>query len=413
MVKIAILEPDPRVCGPSSWAYHLRAGFRALGHTCDVVTSTKSGRARKGWGTPGWGNKWWSEAPDKCVRDNVLGHLLADQDLIILPEPKSPAVDREAVKAGVVPVYVSALLACGKPFVTALHGNNYEVEDAPFLRHLLGAPNFVGKLIIHSRRSWESGFEVMSTPGFEVPLPYTARLPITAPYPTGRTVGTTGRFIFNKGPQVLAFAGRYLDPSTTIELWGSAAAGLGASITFTCYEGLLPFASNYKRYGDQEAKKDDPRVTEHGNTIRPFHWDVRLQDAALVRYLGNYTDPVATCGRLTVHVNLTGWKYSGGLVEYSTLEAMDAGSLCIMPEHVSDSRYKAMTIDLTNPPGGVATTLKSDALLHTVAADVDELLAADASFPEWRADTVRHNRAQLRAISDPAIIADRILQEVA
>ena len=190
-------------------------------------------------------------------------------------------------------------------------------------------------------------------------------------------------------------------------------AGLGTSATYDCYKVLLPDAAAYKRYGDQEEKlaKGDPNVTEHGNTIRPFHWDVRLTNGVLVRYLGNYVDPVGVASRLGVHVNLTGYKYSGGLVEFSTLEAMDAGSLCVTPNHVSDDRYRTSRVGVTDPPGTLKAAEKIPDVIHDVAARIDSVSAFAATNAPGHAEIVQHNREMLRQISDPAMIAARILEE--
>ena len=410
-MKIAIYEPDPRVCGPLSWAGHLRYGFEQLGHDVKQISSTKSGRTRKGWGTPGWGGHWWSSGPDIVTKDADLGKALADFDLIVLPEPKSPAEDKLAVKEKRWPVYYLALWEAKTPFVTALHGNDYTQKNSPFMEHLLALPNFVGKLMSHSERSRASNPFFENVPYFSVPLPYKPAKEIGDDFPVNRTVGTTGRFMFNKGCHIVAMGAKHLHPETTVELWGSSSTGLGTNTTFAVYEALLDDASAYKRYGDQEEKRAAgyANVTEHGNTIRPYHWDVRLSNGALVRYLGNYTDPVGVSARLGVHVNLTGFKYSGGLVEFSTLEAMDAGSLCITPGHVSDDRYRTSRVDITNPPGSIKSTQKDLGLVEDIAKIVGSV--SDYAVTGAQREIVEHNREQIRAISDPTTIAARILDE--
>lgn len=410
-MKIAIYEPDPRVCGPLSWAGHLRYGFEALGHEVKQVSSTKSGRKRKGWGTPAWGGHWWSSGPDIVCKDDDLGDVLAKFDFIVLPEPKSPAEDKMAVKEKRWPVYYLALWKAKTPFVTALHGNDYTPKNSPFMEHVFQLPNFVGKLMSHSDRSRSSNPLVEAMPYFSVPLPYRPVKEISDDFPVNRTVGTTGRFMFNKGCHIVAMGAKYLNPDTTVELWGSSSTGLGTNTTFATYEAILEDAAHYKRYGDQDEKRaaGDPNVTEHGNTIRPFLWDVRLNQGQLVRYLGNYTDPVGIASRLGTHVNLTGLKYSGGLVEFSTLEAMDAGSLCITPDHVSDSRYRTSRVQLVNPPGSIKSTQKDLSVVENVAATV----AAVSEYASTGAqqEIVEHNRTMIREISDPVKIATQVLEE--
>jgi hypothetical protein len=412
-MKIAMYEPDPRVCGPLSWAGHLRAGFEALGHEVKQVSSTKSGRRRKGWGTPGWGGHWWSSGPDIVCKDANLGKVLAEFDFIVLPEPKSPAEDKQAVKEKRWPLYYLALWEAKTPFVTALHGNDYNSKTAPFMEHILALPGFTGKLMSHSERSRRSDPFVESIPYFSVPLPYSPRVEIGDEFPANTTVGTTGRFMFNKGSHLVAMAGNQLRSDAIVEIWGSCSTGLGTNATFAVYEAMLEHAAQYKRYGDQDAKRAAgyEKVTEHGNTIRPYHWDIRTHGGALVRYLGNYTDPIATASRLGVHVNLTGFKYSGGLVEFSTLEAMDAGSLCITPDHVSDDRFRTSRIGVLNPPGSVGSTKKNPEIVDQVAQAIIPLQEFAVSGSRAHREIVEHNREQIREISDPAKIAAQVLEE--
>lgn len=413
-MRIAILDADPRICGPMSWMRHLASGFRELGHDVSVIASTKSGRQRTSWGQVKWGGHWSAFTPELTVKDDQLAETLSSFDLVVLPEPKVPLLDKAALKTGDVPLYAKVLFSLGKPFVFALHGNDYDDESAPFLEFLASSPWFSG-MISHSSRSTKSldselQYHFYPTPS---PLPYEPKRKINARREYTATVGTTGRFMFNKGSHVVALAGQFLEPTNaTVELWGSAAAGLGCSTTFGTYESLLPYAEKYIRHGDQEEKKGQPNVTEHGNIIRPYLWDVRLKSGQLVRYLGNYTDAVGVGERLAVHVNLTGYKYSGGLVEYTTLEAMDAGSICITTEHVSDDRFQTLRINLLNPPGSPPTAAKNTELLHEVAKNINGALAfALHGDSDTRQMFVEANREAIREVNSPRKVAETFLQK--
>lgn len=413
-MRIAILDADPRICGPMVWMRHLMAGFSELGHEVAVVSSTKSGRARSSWGEAKWGGHWSVYAPSIVVRDDDLGETLSGFDLIVLPEPKVPAIDKEAMKNETTPVYLSALYGSGKPFIFALHGNDYDEKSAPFLNSLVAAPNFCRRIISHSQRSTVTVNPdiLYHYPVIDSALPYHPQRSVNAQREYTATVGTTGRFMFNKGVHVVGLAASLLEPpGVTVELWGSDSTGLGASRSFALYEGLLDNAEKYARYGDQEEKKDDPKVTEHGNIIRPYLWDIRLSSGQLVRYLGNYTDPVRVCDRLAVHVNLTGFKYSGGLVEYSTLEALDSGAICITPNHVSDDRFQTLRIDVENPPGGIATAKKSTQLLEDLAKNINGALAfAMNGDPTVRQASIEHNREAIREVNSAKKVAKTFLE---
>ena len=131
-----------------------------------------------------------------------------------------------------------------------------------------------------------------------------------------------------------------------------------------------------------------------------------------MRYLGNYTDPVGVAARLSVHVNLTGFKYSGGLVEFSTLEAMDAGSMCITPSHVSDGRYRTKVIDIANPPGAMKSSLAATDVMKSVGESISQIQQfAVHGDAETRRGIVEHNRECIRTINSPSLIAQRIFEE--
>ncbi len=436
-MRIAIFEPDPRVCGPSSWAYHLRDGYRILGHEADVVTATKSGKSHAHFGNVKPGGKWWSVAPDAVGKHDSMHHLLDTYDFIILPEPKSPLADKTTAKENVtvdekwdayfaqegadqtlerkgkkIPWYVESLAKTSTPFTTALHGNVYAGRYAPFAQTILELPNFCGKLIVHSDYSWHSDPFIESVPGFKSVLPFKMRHAIDDPFPRGgRTAGITGRFMFNKGSHVAGLAGIHLDPSVTVEIWGSCSAGRGPSLTYNLYEELKPLAGkNYKRYHNSDMTH--PKASEDGNIVQPFPYDVRPEGGALVRYLGNYTDPVAVCERLNVHIDLTGKKYSGGLTEFVTMEAMDAGSICITPPHVSSPDYRTYVLEgFTDPPGSVTTALKKpDVTMMTVDAVNKCLEWNDRPEGEHR-ELVEFNRESLQKNASPDVIGQRILDE--
>lgn len=411
-MRVAVLDADPRICGPLHWARHLRTGFESRGDTCEVVSSTKSGRPRSSWGTPKWGGQWSTYAPDSVVKDADLADKLNEYDLIVLPEPKVPAIDKQALKAGAYPAYARALIETGTPWLTALHGNNYRDKDAPFMAPMFESRSFTGTVISHSQRSIANSDLPAGVVVVPLPLPYAPQRDVTSDLPSApSSVGTTGRVMFNKGTHVVALAATEIrDEALEVELWGAATMGLSANVTFSIYESLLPHAERYARYGDQEEKRaaGHPGVTEHGNTIRPFLWDVRLTSGPVVRYLGNYVDPVETSARLRVHVNLTSSKYSGGLVEYSTLEALDAGCLCVTPEHVSSDVFITRRVPISAPPGTIASTLKNWDVVTGMAAVISETLR-ESNDEVHRREVVQHNRQALRRVNDPRAIADVVV----
>lgn len=418
-MKIAIYEPDPRVCGPSAWVGHMRTGFSRLGHEVHTVAATKSGRVHSHWGNVKPGGKWWSTTPDVVVRMDELHNEFDKYDLILLPEPKVPLADKDARKAreagdeNALPFYIQALSKTKTPFTTALHGNPYNDSNSPFAGEVLALPNFTGTIIGHTAPLRTVSDVIAQYPQVDIPLPYTTRVDVDAPFPVNRTVGITGRFMFNKGSHVLGLAGQYLPPDVTVEIWGSCSTGRGPSLTFNLYEVLKPLAGmNYKRYHNGKGQ-DHPKANEDGNIVQPFPFDVRPEGGALVRYLGNYTDAVATCGRFMVHTNLTADRYTSGM-EFSTMEALDAGSLCITQDNVSsDPAYRTLVMHgWTGPAGSVKTAFEKKAdETKQVAEKVMEVFDYFSVNPKVHEEVVRHNRQALRNTCAPELVASRVLNE--
>lgn len=418
-MRVAIFEPDPRVCGPSSWVGHMKTGFQRLGHDVATVSATKSGKTHSHWGNVKPGGKWWNVAPDVVTRMDALHYEFDRYDLILLPEPKVPLADKLAKKdresgkdPNALPFYIEALSRTRTPFTTALHGNPYTDSNSPFAGEVLSLPNFTGTIIGHTAPLRTVSEAIAKYPQVDIPLPYTTRVDVDAPYPVNRTVGITGRFMFNKGSHVLGLAGQYLPPDVTVEIWGSCSTGRGPNLTFNLYEVLKPLSNGkYKRYHNSDM--NHPKANEDGNIVQPFPFDVRPEGGALVRYLGNYTDAVAVCSRLMVHTNLTADRYTSGM-EFSTMEALDAGSLCITQDNVStDPAYRTMCMKgWTGPAGSVKTAFeKKPEETKQVAEAVMQVFDYFSSNPEVHRDVVRHNRQALRDTCAPEIVVKRVLEE--
>lgn len=413
-MKVAIFEPDPRVCGPLTWAGHMKAGFTAIGVQLDTVSATKSGRNPSHWGNVKTGGKWWATRPDRISRMDQVHHILDEYDLIILPEPKSPLADKLAIKAddGSIPWYVEALQRTRTPFTTALHGNPYTEKNSPFADFIVGLDNFTGAIIAHTAPLRTVTPAIGAMKNVQMELPYAPRNPVDAPFPRGKTVGSTGRFMFNKGSHVVGLSGAYLPPDVTVEVWGSCSVGRGPNLTYNLYEAIKPWAEpgQAKRYHNSDGSH--PKATEDGNIVQPFLYDVRIKDHALVRYLGNYVDPLKVAARLTVHVNLTSSKYTSGM-EFSTLEALDAGSLCITPPHCSQPEmYRTLVIDPWKAPAGsVTSALKTMDQTYRVSQTIEKALGFLDLPEEQHRAVVESNREALRKYPNPATIAQMILDE--
>jgi hypothetical protein len=402
-MRVAILEVEPRVCGPTSWAFRLRYGFQQLGHECHVVSYTKSGKTRTSWGKPIPGGRWWSEAPDVVVKEMHLLQTLDTYDMVVLPEIKVPLHDKQALKLedGSLPLYVDVLRKTKARWTTALHGSFYPPKDTPFLEQLLDSPTRGASLVTMSDASVESNSMFEKVGWIKGPMPYIPRCAIDLPPTNDWTVGTSGRFIYNKGQPLVALAGTVLPEHVTVEVWGSCAVGRGPSPTYIVFEILRDhYGAKVKRY----ANPDPVMQREDGNIVTPFPWDARLEGHALIRYLGNYTDPVATARRFRVHANLTAYNFARGLVEYSTLEAVDAGSLCIVPQHLSDPQFRMLVLDWYkgSPTQKRLELDEGKELIAKVGAAFETCLNIDDAT---RFEIVKHNREVLRTRNDPRATA--------
>lgn len=411
-MKIAIFEPEPGVKGPTAWAFRLRYGFKQLGHECDVVSFTKSGKARTSWGQPRPGGRWWSEAPDVVVKTAHLVDTLDKYDMVVLPEIKVPLHDKQAIKKGesALPEYVDALIRTKTKWTTALHGSFYPERDIPFVAKLLESPSRGTKLVTMSEESAKySNDTFASMQWIKAQMPYIPQFDIDAPIPNDRIVGTSGRFIYNKGQPLVALAGVYLPQDVTVEIWGSCSVGLGPSPTYIVYEILKEhFKAQVVRY----AKNVNPEKfngSMDGNIVTPYPWDARVSGKALIRYLGNYTDSAAIASRFRVHMNLTAHAFARGLVEYSSLEAADAGAMCVVPEHLSDPQFRMMVLDwYTKSP--TQTRLVQDEGIELIKKVADAFMTCLEISDDERVEIARHNREVLRTRNDPRKTAEAMIE---
>lgn len=411
-MKIAVFEPEPGVKGPTAWAFRIRHGFQQLGHQADVVSFTKSGKSRTSWGMPRPGGRWWNEAPDVVVKTSQLVETLDSYDMAVLPEIKVPLHDKDALKKGedALPDYVDALRRTKTRWTTALHGSFYPEKDIPFVKKLLESPSRGTKLVTMSEDSAKLSNDTFSSMEWiKATLPYIPKFDVDAPITNDWVVGTSGRFIYNKGQPLVALAGAFLPEDITVEIWGSCSVGLGPSPTYIVYEILKEhFKAQVVRYA-KNVNPDKFNGSMDGNIVTPYPWDARVPGKALIRYLGNYTDSAAIASRFRVHMNLTAHAFARGLVEYSTLEAADAGAMCIVPGHLSDPSFRMMVLDwYTKSP--TQTRLVQDEGIELIKKIADAFTTCLAIPDNERIEIARHNREMLRVVNCPKKTAEALIE---
>jgi hypothetical protein len=413
-MKIAIYEPEPRVCGPMASAFHLQWGFRSLAHQCDVVSFTKSGKSRIAWAPDGmrWGVHWWRQAPDVVAKYKDSAEVLDSYDAVILTDARTAMQDK-AAKAGRsflgdTPDYISVLASTKKPFTFALHGNMYPPSELQYTPQMLELPNFAGRAITYSLESINAGFEVWSpavSSWIHSPLPFHLSSPLDAPATNADPiVGITGRYVPNKGHHALALASAYKGyPKVKTELWGSCSIGAGPSMSFQTYEYMTQqMGLPGERFGN------DIGSGHGGDLLRGYPWEVKRPDGHYVSYMGGYPDAASLCKRLMVHVDLTSSNFSGGLVEFSQLEAIDAG--CNMVALKTVWHDDLIGTVLPEVPAWKSekklwTTPEGNAMLASVANGITTSLADDQ-----RDEHAVHNRRAVARINNPAIVAERFLR---
>jgi hypothetical protein len=176
--------------------------------------------------------------------------------------------------------------------------------------------------IVATNRTWAEaiGFECVELPY----LPYTRRHP--TPVQLEPVVVMTSRVTNTKGQTALAAVLR----DVPLYLAGEPGFSWGKVLWWWLHTGRdRPLGQSWRGRPPYSQLAVPPWTVEN------------------VTYLGPYDDPfeVFTQTRAAVHVNLTSEGYNSGHLEYVTLEALDAGLRCVVPEH--------QVRGLAYPPGTV------------------------------------------------------------
>ena len=419
MTRVAILEPDPRICGAVTWALHVKPGLQRMGFEVEIVSPTKSGKAPNRWGVdprPDHGARWSNWVPDAIPRHDAAAAYLREFDFVILPEPKSSGPDKEAIKAKEKPPYIGWLEKCGRPFITALMGPQYGPQwHCDFMPDLFALPNFV-PVIATSQRAFADTNPALQDPRIryvEHPLPYQPVHPVDAARGDFPIVGFTGRMMPNLGPQLLAAAASQID-AASVELWGSASVGLGANATYVLWKFMIENGwvgerlahrlncTNCKRNYDGARMPPGGIVCECGfrmnGEIRPSAWWVQ-KDGRQVSYFGAYVSEVETCARFNVHVDLTGHDYTWGLEKYTSLEAIDAGCIPVLPDHLNINGFAVKHVAIENPKS--ITRIERDQANEQLSAVTQACNDALHLSPADRLAAIAYNRQHLIDTNDP------------
>lgn len=415
-MRIAIYEPQPRICGPCTWASQLRWGARQDGHDCDVVTFMKSGRPRLKWGRVLRENGSDDSCvllPDRCERLDHAGEVLDEYDLIILTDVKVPLHDKTAMKRGELPEYIEVLSGTITPFVGSLHETKYyeehevpkgmtAVSGSPFIGELLDLPNFCGKLLTPSRDFVQHCERLRRvTEGPVITSPYRPRhtvdeLRALLPDKTERTLCMLSRSLPSKHWHVITEAAiASLLDGWRVTLAGACNATLSPSYTFELYERLT--AVGYD--GDRR-----------GGVCNTTSWTASLGPRADIFYYGAYADPMEGARWSRVHVSLSDCKYSGGLNEFTTMESVDCGCAPVItqpfvPHAGTSAEYTVMSRGFTGL--SMPTLIKREDALDILEDVRDAVVTA---HDRWCEDLVIHNLETITREHDPRLVLRRLVE---
>lgn len=402
-MKIAIYEPESMLGGLLTWALHLKTGLVRLGHEAEIITFTRSGKPYAAWTRPTGGLKRRPSPYDRVYKYADAAGAVNSYDGIILNNPVSYLHDRAAQRGTsaidpYMPDYLSVLRrSVGTPVTVAVHCSTYSEKDTPYLAHLRGLPALTSTVVDHSGPG--SGTVRALCPDWTpiaVPLPYEPR---TGPGsddwdPRGRhaCVGITGRYTAVKGHRALAAAKAYgYLPDLDVELWGAADVSVGPSATLNTYEQLRATGL--------------PGFRNEGSRSAAMPWYVNVRHAQDLTYAGGYLDSRSVMQHLDVHVNLTTTAASGGALEYSQLESMDAGCIQVSPSHRWDEKYAGAVITGVDhwPSDLKFRENRNDSIILEMIGEAVTSLYGHTTTG-WTLMR-RHNREQLRSVHDPENVA--------
>jgi len=415
-----------------TYSHHLKAGFIDLGHQAEVVTFTLSGkpstsftagpRDTKGVVRSGWG--WSTLGFDRCERWDHAAEVLAEYEVIVMEEPRCAPLDkrtlrklgngdikigREIVQSYSVtfedlPPYIAALMNFEGKIAVTLHDPWYGFRHAPFLYQFMSYVN-PDIVITHRDKALASAewARTDGSPELRIPhLPY-VRAPHGDTWERTPTISMTGRYINNKGQPTLALAAALdLTPGGyDIDIGGASPLGAGPNHTFLTFEGLT------KEYGF-EGKREGTDVT------RGWPWKAFRDDGTFIEYSGPYEDPVKFLRTAAIHVNATDPAFSGpGGIEYSTLEAMDAGCVIVVPRSAMPltGRPEAMTFDITKLANAELKPVGEERFdtaqnLGVALADASDIFEQDG----YADDLAVENYKVLDKFHAPKLYAQKVLE---
>jgi len=156
-------------------------------------------------------------------------------------------------------------------------------------------------------------------------LPYTLRCQELPTTPTTHTLVSTARTEFTKGIGPLAYIANLL--CINVILGGRSVPNRAGYASGTLAENLRDSGWAFVPHDWQIGK------------YKPGPWQAISPNGGSIKYLSGYKSAFDLLRDARAHVNLASNRRAFGHLEYVTLEAMDAGVPCVLPQH-QDPRHE-------------------------------------------------------------------------
>jgi hypothetical protein len=342
-VRIALFDLSPYTMGGDrTWCVNVRAGLETLGH--DVTYLRRNLLA---------------SVPDVkkfMGLDDLLGY-----DAVIFSD-----VYADRSKGDVdLPALLTSLRRRDVPTVLGLHGNLDQQRDVARRNDAIRCLKLASHPWTTNRRMLCGRLDDPERVTVLPRLPYEPRFINNWPtwnrddWDAKRGILITGRISAQKGQRVLVNLADRLHIPVTV-------AGKGQ---FSSAVNLLTdvLVNGGKLLGEEPRGFGSP-------------WEARTASGVPVRYTGGYSSPSEIPWDLaTLHVNLTARTCSVGHLEYTTLEALDAGLTAAVPSHIE--RFYNTVYPLHHDGFFSHSAFKSadEDQLHNLALRLDELARETAT----------------------------------
>lgn len=407
-MKIALYDPFPVCGGMMTWTRHMRAGLIALGHECDTVSFTRSGRPLKKWGNPNAGTQWYERPLDKVFAYKNCREELRRYDRVILVEPLMELHEKEAERNGWrLPYYVWVLEEAGVPFTTVLHSFSYSTKATPWAVPILELPSFIGVGLSHAEpeRCVRGNTRVLELAEWvRAPHPYVSVYPLDGPVPPNHLMaGTTGRFAHINGFHLGAMAQALgtLPQGTLFQMYGGCPITNKPAATTVMFEMMRDGG-----YGYTPHREDD-------NPFRPNPWVLTKEDGSVAyggAYSGGGAGQAAATSQMRVHVSPMAEDKSTGVTNYVQLEAMDAGCLPVSTDTHWRPSFRGWIIEALPTTPSLSLVIKSEKPKTWVRKLGKAMELALTCPDDRRQELIRHNREVLRTEHDPATVAKTMVE---